>query len=516
MQKENKVDFKDIIDIDKEIAEHGNLLCFIAGTGSGKSSWVKEVLAQKGKVLFITSRKAKVLEDENNSIFVNNVWAEYPIVTNSRLAKFLKSRMNFYDKNQNKKFIDEYIDRFDYIVIDEVHALACDATFQNEVFIVQKFIEYAGFARNKNVIALSATIEPVKDYIENSCYNSKKWYIRDLSDKCHFVLPKKCWIYDKSKIDELIISCKEKGTKFIYFSNRASYITETLYDKCINAGISKEDIFVSFSEEKQNKFEKKYKDTHEINLKASTMMEEKVKLPENFKVVLSTSKLKEGISITNQDILCMFCESHYLPDIIQYMGRLRDSKGILYIIKNSTNIFREPSEMEYNFCCQKDTLNACNKYFEKLQSEQEKKKFISFIEDKFKYISFNYFTNEFATLHLKYRTQLSQYDCRINWEEQLSAFFDEHPNIDFQNLSKKKENIKKRESYKFILKNINKEFIGEEQKDILFKNCRNAFDLKGKRKEKLNREFESKKLKYKIVDIPRVNNLRGVKLIEAE
>lgn len=59
----------DVFDIDKTIQKYGKKIMLIAGVGSGKSTWVKEVLTKKGHVLFITSRRAKVDEDIENSTF---------------------------------------------------------------------------------------------------------------------------------------------------------------------------------------------------------------------------------------------------------------------------------------------------------------------------------------------------------------------------------------------------------------------------------------------------------------
>lgn len=42
-----------------------NLICIISGTGSGKSYWVKNDLSKYGRILFVTSRAAKVLQDKD-------------------------------------------------------------------------------------------------------------------------------------------------------------------------------------------------------------------------------------------------------------------------------------------------------------------------------------------------------------------------------------------------------------------------------------------------------------------
>ena len=72
-ESEKKKYISDVLDIDKLIEEYGNKIMLIAGVGSGKSTWVKDVLTQKGHVLFITSRRAKVDEDIAHSCFTSFV-----------------------------------------------------------------------------------------------------------------------------------------------------------------------------------------------------------------------------------------------------------------------------------------------------------------------------------------------------------------------------------------------------------------------------------------------------------
>lgn len=60
---------KDVFDIDQYTGNGITKIFLIAGVCSGKSTYVKEVLAQKGSVLFVTSRKAKAEADINNSTF---------------------------------------------------------------------------------------------------------------------------------------------------------------------------------------------------------------------------------------------------------------------------------------------------------------------------------------------------------------------------------------------------------------------------------------------------------------
>ena len=54
-------------DIDDIVRQYGYKILIAAGVGSGKTYWVKNVLSKQGRVLFITSRRAKVDEDVRDS-----------------------------------------------------------------------------------------------------------------------------------------------------------------------------------------------------------------------------------------------------------------------------------------------------------------------------------------------------------------------------------------------------------------------------------------------------------------
>lgn len=502
-----------VLDIDEEIKNYGNLLCYVAGPGGGKSSWVTEKLIKKGKVLYITSRIAKVLEDEKNSVFKNDINATYPVVTNSKLCSHICEITTFDDIQENRKSIDKFIDRFDYIVIDEVHSLASDSTYQNSVFMVQKFIEYAGFEKGKTIIAMSATIEPIENYINCCKNNNKKWKIRDFTDKCHFVLPKNVWIYEKKKRETLIDSCANKGTKFVYFCNTVKEIKDTIYTECLNAKVPEENIAVILSDEKQVEFNKKYPNSKKYNKDCWDYLLKNSSLPDNVKILLTTSKLKEGININNEDINVVFCESHYVPDIIQYMGRLRKKPFVFYVVSDSSYFCEEVSEIEYNFLKSGEMLNACNEYFKKMENKEDKEIFIDYILKKFNYIAFNYFTNTFDLYLSKYSTLKAQSKSQKTWRSDLNNFFAIHPETNFLDMEKEYKNKERKDSLQYIYNNLDKPFY-EDDKYFLFENIRNAFEIEGKTKASLNSKLKDKK--YIIVNAERKQNKRGIKLIKLE
>ena len=137
--------FSEIVNIDDEIKKYGNALCYVCGTGSGKSYWVKNVLTSKGKILFITSRRSKVDEDLEDGRFINNtieylnsMASKQLLLTNHQLANFIKQSRSSHTDSENQMDVFEYfVSFFDYIVVDEVHSIISDSTFSNDVFIPQ-------------------------------------------------------------------------------------------------------------------------------------------------------------------------------------------------------------------------------------------------------------------------------------------------------------------------------------------------------------------------------------------
>ena len=103
----------DRIDIDKLTQKNMHKIFLIAGVGAGKSTWVKEVLPEKGSVLFVTSRRAKVDEDEKDSVYVNRANPNdiskhyYNVITNSKLEKSLK------EWSEKKGYLERFTKRYE-------------------------------------------------------------------------------------------------------------------------------------------------------------------------------------------------------------------------------------------------------------------------------------------------------------------------------------------------------------------------------------------------------------------
>lgn len=111
----------DVFDIDEQIEKYGNKIMLIAGVGSGKSTWVKDILSKKGSVLFVTSRRAKVDEDIKNSCFSafhkTYLGQSETLITNAKLANILENA-----HVDSEMTVDDFLYSYDYIVVDEVHS----------------------------------------------------------------------------------------------------------------------------------------------------------------------------------------------------------------------------------------------------------------------------------------------------------------------------------------------------------------------------------------------------------
>ena len=323
-----------ITDIDRELKKHQNKLFLIAGVGAGKSSWVKNVLAKKGNVLFVTSRRAKVDEDINDSCFENVIRLggeeHQTLITNAKLAKILEN-MNL---KSGFMTIDQFLDHYDYIVIDEVHSMVTDSTFAKSSFGLLNFIEYV-VKKKKNIICMTGTPEPVKEY-----FKKNRWYSYDFRRTCVYVKPKKIVTIRKEEIISIIQKELEKNNKIIYFVNDTKSIKDQ-YEALVKAHlVESEEISAIVAENNRNKLAKDLEDLFgdknkkliEVSQETYKSIVEEKLLPDACKILLSTSKLKEGVDIFNDNTI-IICDNHILTNIIQFCGRVRNGTELCILLK---------------------------------------------------------------------------------------------------------------------------------------------------------------------------------------
>lgn len=423
MMKEKKFYLKDVFDIDEYLAMGKKKFFIISGVCSGKSMWVREVLSSKGSVLFVTSRKAKAEADIRNSSFSDvikwNTVGNQTLITNAGLAKRIENiALN------NQKEMEEFVNHFDYIVIDEVHSVVTDSLFAESSFSVLSFIEYVA-KMGKIIICMTGTPEPIKDYfIEN------EWLILDFLDKCNYVHPKHIMITFKHEVLKLMKrNCKTNP--IIYFSNRTNtiiqYCKELIETNILDA--SEIAVLVSKSREKEifesikkSLSQSKLDEIKECSEKVYEMITNSGKIPEQCKILFSTSALKEGVDIKNEKTI-MFCENHVQSNLIQFFGRARNENNIVYIIADSVDHKLTNNKVLYTYAVEKE-VDAVNEFYKTCIdtdrnpfSVLECRELAEHVTDN-PYIYFDYIENEFKVFHLKYNEEI-RLKNNLKWKQKL-------------------------------------------------------------------------------------------------
>lgn len=418
----------DVFDIDEQIEKYGNKIMLIAGVGSGKSTWVKDILSKKGSVLFVTSRRAKVDEDIKNSCFSafhkTYLGQSETLITNAKLANILENA-----HVDSEMTVDDFLYSYDYIVVDEVHSMATDSTFARSAFDIFSFIEYAAEKGHK-VIVMTGTPEPVQYYFEKN-----GWHINDYRKICNYVHPKAVRYVKNSDKLGVIKEALEKGQKVIYFVNNTATITFTMKDMlkkhigdtsrvaAIVSNDKKDDVNQSIKSECL-KYDEKVSESTYANII------EKQMLPAECQMLISTSRLKEGIDILNENV-CMICDNHVLSNLVQFFGRVRIGGGTVYIVEDSQGHAIEHSELNYDYAA-KEEAAAANKYLvkyvvpeEEVFDYQRRFCFIRLIENRNPYIRYNYIKKEFQVFDIKFKEEERLLGIK-DWKLELKKYCDEY------------------------------------------------------------------------------------------
>lgn len=352
-----------------------NLISIISGTGSGKSYFIKYVLSKSGRILFVTSRAAKVLQDKDEVHHNTSFSTEFngavlnTVCTNWALSNQIITCCSNKSKSDSLKAIKKFANDYDYIVFDEFHSLVCDSLFNDEIFNVAVFFCYCVFELKKKTIILTATEQPVKFFInavktqliERGLPTDNNFF--DLTKYCKYILPNTIRIIAQNKtknkqIDNLLSS----GKNIIYFMNHVGdksseendkgYTIFQEYEYLINNGLKKEEIAVIVSKNLQQNWDKKHgcektrlssiikdKNGDYIKISYNEWVREQISLnneiPDGIRVILCSATLNEGISIDNMKenpFSYIITDAHYISTLIQQMGRLRNNIKELWVI----------------------------------------------------------------------------------------------------------------------------------------------------------------------------------------
>lgn len=446
----------DVIDYDRDIEPY-RFIKIYSGVGSGKNTFVDNLITGKtfrhadgtpvGKkyVLLITSRRAKVNEqllsddvvyDPQIGMF-DSTFTNWYADLDPRYDDYFESpTMNLPDLNgmgQSRVFKrtcintnakieydlrDQYTpldadshpwERFDMIIIDEVHALVADASYQSAPFYVRRLIEET-LSRSSKCKVIVMTGSP--QILENQPLFANA-HCLDLMDTCKNVRPQSIRFVSKKQAEEKQLSMLRSGTPFVAFFNHIQDMF-SLIGKA-DAPL-KSSIAVSFSDEKKRKaLEEDNEALYRRMIHAEEHLAKHQHLPKDIKAFLTTAKNKEGINIKNKDYHVMFVEAHNEMDVIQMVGRLRNPIKTLYIVVNSVPHHDLESRYERKLTKSDNFIPTINAYYQSLcqsldidlhDPEDIFRKpaykiddlgdFIDYIHGKFHYIRYDYFKDEFV------------------------------------------------------------------------------------------------------------------------
>jgi len=487
---------KDVFDIDKTVAEHGTKILLLGGVGSGKSTWVVDVLTKKGSVLFVTSRKAKVREDVNctcfSDVFRWNTTGNQTLITNAKLASLIERIADDYFRD-----IDDFIDHFDYIVVDEVHSIATDSAYAKSCSAVLSFIEYT-VEKGKTIVCMTGTPEPIKSY-----FDENGWYTVDYIDVCDYVHPRQISLIQKEKSINLMAKiCRTQ--RIIYFANRtdkiASLCKELLDKEILNAteiaiAVSKsreDDFFSSLCSSLTNTGDGDIIQT--VSQKAYGNIIGNKRIPDECRILFSTSVLKEGINIQNEDV-SIFCENHVLSDLIQFFGRVRTGSSEVYVIEDSTDHqLPDHNELLFDYALDAEVAAANHFYNDFKNSPFSIIKRQNLIKHVLKnpYIYFDYIRDEFRVFSVKFREEVRLLSNRF-WQRELLDHC-KHYGI------KHKGFDDKRMCRNFLLDSARKheQFWGQEQKIRIRNLFYTAYGITAKQPKGINEALSEKNVPIEV------------------
>ena len=398
-----------------DISSH-KVTAIYSGVGSGKNKFVEKITTEciagqtkPQKVLLITSRKAKVSEtlEELDDVFASYIglngnvkldkyqWWNYSygfgelpedliqyevdskikilnksaICTNAKIEAFLKKVF------KNNKDFSLFWEWFDIIVIDEVHSLLMDAGYQSAPFHIFNLIKEFNNRcadESKHMILMTGTPQPVDEILHKICDDIN---VIDLFDKCKNAVPKGIRFIDAGSLKKDIQNKILSGSKIIYFYNGTPLTSKEF---CNDTEIKESIVATTFTDpEKRDKY--KDSDASGFGRMAFTeeFLTEKKKLPESIQLLLTTSRLKEGINIID-DIDYVYIDSHLPADVIQMSGRVRNGNHTVYLVIDA-----------YQFDDERDILDNKSFIIEDREEVEDLNKGLSLItetDDKLSYV----------------------------------------------------------------------------------------------------------------------------------
>lgn len=355
-----------------------NRIMIKAPTGSGKNYFCMHVLpklASGRPVLFITSREATAEQIGRELKEIADSEGFAPSVRYCRIGEPLLDRNFFYGQSwEIDKHLPEYVELarrgfFRYIIMDECHSLMTDSVFASAPLAVLEVLEAT--APDTTVILMSACPERV---VESGF--AAEYVKLDYSD-CHKAKPQHVEIIKGTTAKALSLKAGEDN-KILYYvvSTKHAYELEKEYtEKGFRA--------TAITSQKEKRKEV-YKTAAEIEAReqasglALQSLREQERFPDNIDLIISTTKLREGINIKDRRVKTIITELRDSVSLIQCSGRVRHGVENFYIIDGNRHCSINGYQDYYK--SGEKQIDNHNRTLADYDKQEEKDRFITSVE----------------------------------------------------------------------------------------------------------------------------------------
>lgn len=303
---------RDIISMSEIIKwKMNDIVTLLAGTGSGKSSFIKNELYSYAKLV---NKKILILVHRSNckEQFLNEIKS----ILKEKIITIKTYQKLEYDFFNNKEKID--LSLYDYIVCDEFHYFLSDSRFNENTEISLELILGQS---NAVKIFMSATGEKMKQYIKDY----RKLETKDYKLPIKYCFIKKLEIFHNDQmlynLIEKFINTEEKA---IFFMDSARKAYE-LYDKY------KENCLFNCSKDNEDYY------TNVDNVAVRNML---TKSKFDKKILITTTCMDAGVNIIDREVKNIVVSVKDIETLIQCIGRKRlqdENDKINLYIRSITN-----------------------------------------------------------------------------------------------------------------------------------------------------------------------------------
>lgn len=285
--------------------KNGNVITITAGTGKGKSYFIKNNLyyyaKEKDEKILMLIHRVNCVEQFKREIKKDKKDDIIDIIT--------------YQTLENKDF---NLNKYTYIICDEFHYFMSDAAFNKITDIsFDKIIK----SKNNIKIFMSATGNHMKKYLNNK----KKINTIDYKLKISYRFIKSLYFFNKNQtLENLIEECIEKNQKAIVFIDSAERVYK-IYTK-----------FKDHSIFNCSKYNNKYYKKVDKNIIDDIL--EKERFEKN--ILITTTCMDAGVNIIDKDVKHIILDVKDIGSLIQCIGRrriLNNKDKINVYIKNLHN-----------------------------------------------------------------------------------------------------------------------------------------------------------------------------------